>query len=104
MSQEETIPKGCTDFGMWIFREAAKKDWKLNLLAEKIGISITTLKGYMTGTRYPKLDTYLALCEVFSSSRKEYWDCIEKGFRMMPEYQYSYRRLKYKETTNKKTK
>jgi transcriptional regulator with XRE-family HTH domain len=101
MSQNEVIPKGCTDFGMWIFREAARKDWKLNLLADKIGISEATLKGYMTGVRYPKIDIYLALCELFSDSPEELWKIIQRGFQKMPEYQFTYRRLRYR--ANKKT-
>jgi transcriptional regulator with XRE-family HTH domain len=106
MSQNQVIPKGCTDFGMWVFREAARKDWKLNLLADKIGISEATLKGYMTGVRYPKLDTYLALCELFSDSPEELWKIIQKGFQKMPEYQFTYRRLRYRASKkkNKKTK
>ena len=87
---------------MWIFREAARKDWKLNLLADKIGISEATLKGYMTWVRYPKLDTYLALCELLSDSPEELWKIIQRGCQKMTEYEFTYRRLRYR--ANKKTK
>lgn len=100
MTYREIIPKGCTPFGMFIFRAAEHKNLTIEEVALKAGIAKVTLRGYLTGTRYPKLDTYLALLEVLSDTREEFQINILRGFSVTLEYMYADRRLRYKEKIN----
>lgn len=102
MSFDETCPKGVTPFGDWVFDMAGKKDIDLRKLADRIGCTPATLRGYMTGVRYPKLDTYIAICEVFSEDREEFWKMVENGIRSLPEFKFCNRRLRYAEQKREK--
>ena len=92
-------PMNCTSFGTHIFRYAEYKGITLAELAKGIGVTLPTLRGFMTGVRYPKLDTYLAICEVLSDDREEYNMLILRGIRYTPENMYAERRLRTKEKT-----
>lgn len=94
-------PLNCTTFGNHIFRYAEYKGVTLKEIAQGIGLSISTLKGFMTGARYPKLDTYLAICELLSDDREEYNMLILRGIRSMHENMYAERRLRKKEKQTK---
>lgn len=95
------IPKNCTSFGLHIFRYAEYKDMTLEEVARGVGIKLPTLKAYMNGQRYPKLDVYLAICEVLSDTREEYNMLILRGVRSTPENALSERRLRIKEKHSK---
>ena len=95
-----TIPMNCTAFGMFIFRYAEYKEISLKDLAKGIGVTLPTLHGFMRGTRYPKLDTYLAICEVLSDNREEYNILLLRGIRSTPENMFAERRLRRKEKEN----
>jgi len=95
------IPKNCTSFGFHIFRYAEFKDMTLEDVARGVGIKVPTLKAYMNGQRYPKLDVYLAICEVLSDTREEYNMLIMRGIRSTPENALSERRLRIKEKHSK---
>jgi|DEB0MinimDraft_6_1074348.scaffolds.fasta_scaffold144243_1 DNA-binding Xre family transcriptional regulator len=95
-------PMNCTPFGNHLFRYAEYKNITLKALAKGIGLTLPTLKRFMTeGGRYPKLDTYLAICEVLSDSREEYNMLIMRGLRSMHENMYAERRLRTKEKQTK---
>ena len=94
-------PMNCTPFGNHLFRYAEYKNITLKELAQGIGLSISTLKNFMTGARYPKLDTYLAICEVLSDDREEYNMLIMRGIRSTPENMFAERRLRTKEKETK---
>tara|TARA_R100001591_G_C4243285_1_gene155154 strand:- start:155 stop:481 length:327 start_codon:yes stop_codon:yes gene_type:complete len=96
-----TLPKNCSSFGLHIFRYAEYKDMTLEDVAKGVGIKINTLKAYMNGQRYPKLDVYLAICEVMSDTREEYNMLILRGIRSTPENALSERRLRIKEKHSK---
>ena len=96
-----TLPKNCSSFGLHIFRYAEYKDMTLEEVAKGVGIKINTLKAYMNGQRYPKLDVYLAICEVMSDTREEYNMLILRGIRSTPENALSERRLRIKEKHSK---
>jgi transcriptional regulator with XRE-family HTH domain len=95
------IPKNCTSFGLHIFRYAEFKDMTLEDVSRGVGIKLPTLKAYMNGQRYPKLDVYLAICEVLSDTREEYNMLILRGVRSTPENALSERRLRIKEKHSK---
>jgi transcriptional regulator with XRE-family HTH domain len=96
-----TLPKNCSSFGLHIFRYAEYKDMTLEEVAKGIGLKLNTLKAYMNGQRYPKLDVYLAICEVLSDTREEYNMLILRGIRSTPENALSERRLRIKEKHSK---
>jgi len=96
-----SIPKNCSSFGFHIFRYAEFKDMTLEDVAKGVGIKVPTLKAYMNGQRYPKLDVYLAICEVLSDTREEYNMLILRGIRSTPENALSERRLRIKEKHSK---
>ena len=96
-----TIPKNCSSFGLHIFRYAEYKDMTLEDVARGVGVKVPTLKAYMNGQRYPKLDVYLAICEVLSDTREEYNMLILRGVRSTPENALSERRLRIKEKHSK---
>ena len=95
-----TVPKNCTSFGLHIFRYAEYKDLSLEDVAKGVGIKLQTLKSYMTGIRYPKLDVYLALCEVLSDTREEYNMLLLRGIRSTGENALAERRLRIRERNN----
>ena len=97
-----TLPKNCTSFGLHIFRYAEFKDMTLEQVAKGIGLQVNTLKEYMSGKRYPKLDIYLAICEVMSDTREEYNMLILRGIRSTGENALAERRLRIKEKYSKK--
>ena len=94
-------PLNCTPFGNHIFRYAEYKGVTLAEIAKGIGLTLPTLRGFMTGARYPKLDTYLAICEVLSDDREEYNMLILRGIRSTPENMFAERRLRTKEKETK---
>jgi len=96
-----SIPKNCSSFGLHIFRYAEYKNMTLEEVAKGVGIKVPTLKAYMNGQRYPKLDVYLAICEVLSDTREEYNMLILRGIRSTPENALSERRLRIKEKHSK---
>ena len=96
-----SIPKNCSSFGLHIFRYAEFKDMTLEDVAKGVGVKVPTLKAYMNGQRYPKLDVYLAICEVLSDTREEYNMLILRGVRSTPENALSERRLRIKEKHSK---
>lgn len=96
-----SIPKNCSSFGLHIFRYVEYKEMTLEELARGIGVKIATLKSYMNGQRYPKLDVYLAICEVLSDTREEYNMLILRGIRSTGENALSERRLRIKEKYSK---
>lgn len=96
-----SIPKNCSSFGLHIFRYAEFKDMTLEDVAKGVGVKVPTLKAYMNGQRYPKLDVYLAICEVLSDTREEYNMLILRGVRSTPENALSERRLRIKEKYSK---
>ena len=91
------VPNYCTSFGLHIFRYAEYKEVTLEELANKVGIKLYTLKGYMNGSRYPKLDIYLAICEALSDSREEYNMLLLRGIRSTSENALIERRLRIRE-------
>jgi transcriptional regulator with XRE-family HTH domain len=95
-----TIPMNCTSFGLHIFRYAEYKDMSLEEVAKGVGIQVSTLKDYMSGKRYPKLDVYLAICEVMSDTREEYNMLLLRGIRSTGENALAERRLRIKEKHN----
>ena len=95
------IPMYCTSFGLHIFRYAEYKDITLEDVAKGVGIKVQTLRAYMNGTRYPKLDVYLAICEVLSDTREEYNMLLLRGIRSTGENALAERRLRIKEKHNK---
>ena len=95
-----TLPKNCTSFGLHIFRYAEYKDMSLEEVARGVGIKVNTLKEYMSGKRYPKLDTYFAICEVMSDTREEYNMLLLRGIRSTGENALAERRLRIKEKHN----
>ena len=95
------IPKNCTSFGLHIFRYAEYKDMTLEEVARGVGIQLQTLRSYMNGQRYPKIDIYLAICEVLSDTREEYNMLLLRGIRSTPENALAERRLRIKEKHNK---
>jgi len=95
-----TIPMNCTSFGLHIFRYAEYKDMSLEEVARGVGIKVNTLKDYMSGKRYPKLDVYLAICEVMSDTREEYNMLLLRGIRSTGENALAERRLRIKEKHN----
>lgn len=95
-----TIPMNCTSFGLHIFRYAEYKDMTLEEVAKGVGIQVNTLKDYMSGKRYPKLDVYLAICEVMSDTREEYNMLLLRGIRSTGENALAERRLRIKEKHN----
>lgn len=95
------IPMNCTSFGLHIFRYAEYKDMTLDQIAKGIGMKTPTLKAYMNGQRYPKIDVYLAICEVLSDTREEYNMLIMRGIRSTPENALAERRLRIKEKHSK---
>jgi transcriptional regulator with XRE-family HTH domain len=100
MTYKEVIPKGCTPFGMFIFRAAEHKNLTLQEVALKTGITKQTLRIYLTGSRYPKIDRYIALIEVISDSREEFQINLVGGLSVMSEHMFADRRLRYKEKIN----
>ena len=96
-----TLPKNCSSFGLHIFRYAEHKNMTLGDVAKGIGVQLSTLKAYMNGRRYPKIDVYLAICEVLSDTREEYNMLILRGIRSTPENALSERRLRIKEKHSK---
>jgi transcriptional regulator with XRE-family HTH domain len=95
-----SIPKNCTSFGLHLFRYAEYKEMSLEEVAKGVGIQLQTLRCYMNGTRYPKIDVYLALCEVLSDSREEYNMLLLRGIRSTVENALAERRLRRKEKQN----
>ena len=96
-----SIPKNCSSFGLHIFRYAEYKDMTLEDVAGGVGVKVPTLKAYMNGQRYPKLDVFLAICEVLSDTREEYNMLILRGVRSTPENALAERRLRIKEKYSK---
>jgi len=95
-----TLPMNCTSFGLHIFRYAEYKDMTLEEVAKGVGIQVQTLKAYMNGSRYPKLDVYLAICETLSDTREEYNMLLLRGIRSTGENALAERRLRIKEKHN----
>ncbi len=96
-----TLPMNCTSFGLHIFRYAEYKEMTLHEVAKGVGIKVNTLRAYMSGKRYPKLDVYLAICEVLSDTREEYNMLLLRGIRSTGENALAERRLRIKEKHNK---
>jgi len=96
-----TLPMNCTSFGLFIFRYAEYKEMTLEEVARGVGIQKQTLSAYMNGTRYPKIDVYLAICEVMSDTREEYNMLLMRGIRSTGENALAERRLRIKEKHNK---
>ena len=96
-----TLPMNCTSFGLHIFRYAEYKDMTLQEVAKGVGIKVNTLKDYMSGKRYPKLDVFLAICETMSDTREEYNMLLLRGIRSTGENALAERRLRIKEKHNK---
>tara|TARA_R100000388_G_scaffold39235_1_gene30235 strand:- start:2002 stop:2331 length:330 start_codon:yes stop_codon:yes gene_type:complete len=95
------IPMNCTSFGLHIFRYAEYKNMSLEEVAKGVGIQPQTLRAYMNGQRYPKLDVYLAICETMSDTREEYNMLLLRGIRSTGENALAERRLRIKEKHNK---
>jgi transcriptional regulator with XRE-family HTH domain len=95
-----TLPINCTSFGLHIFRYAEYKDMSLEEVAKRVGIQKQTLRAYMNGTRYPKIDVYLAICEALSDTREEYNMLLLRGIRSTGENALAERRLRIKEKHN----
>lgn len=96
------VPMHITPFGEGLRDYAKYKGIELAELAEKSSISYGVLHAHLTGKRYPKLDDMVAYLEVLSDSEEEYWALLKRLLERIPEYQFGMRRVRYKQTKNKK--
>jgi len=90
------IPRSLTPWGMRIFRYCESKGLTLQQLADKAGINKGTLLNQMQGKRYPRLDTWIEICEALSDTQEEFELILTRTKESIVEYEMATRRYKRK--------